>query len=212
MSEKRVSGPVFLITDTRVINAAKYHDYHQALLKVLLEHGGRILASDQAPQVVEGDWRPTNMMIVEFAGIEAVRACHASDACQAALALSHNCAMVDMVLVEGLKSARHAGKADAPAYAVADSHVVNRARFQELSQSINDAVHRYQGRHLAWSDSAETLGGNWAPPLLTLLEFPDHAAALGSYQSDEYRKTHELLANAAMINLLLLRGVGADGS
>ena len=203
-----MSEPVFLIADTRVINEAKYEEYLAAMGAAILAHDGRFLAQDQPPKAIEGDWNPSHMMIAEFADSKVAQAFHASKAFRQAADLSHNCAMVDMVLVNGIKLARHAGKAAAPAYAIADSHVVNRARFQEMSQAINDAVHSYQGRHLAWSDRAQTIAGNWAPPLLTLLEFPDYEGALLNYASEAYRQTHELLANAALINLLLLRGVG----
>ncbi len=204
-----MSAPVFLIADTRVINEAKYEEYHRAFCAAVGAHGGRFLAHDQAPKAIEGDWNPSHMLIVQFESAKAAEAFQASHDFRQAAELSHNCAMVDMVMVPGIKVARHAG-GGAPAYAVADSHVVNRVRFQELSQAINDAVHSYQGRHLAWSDGARTIAGNWAPPLLTLIEFPDYDGALKNYASEAYRQTHELLANAAMINLLLLRGAGAD--
>ena len=207
-----MSAPVFLIADTRVINESKYEAYRHAISAVVLAHGGRFLAHDQQPRAIEGDWNPSHMMIAEFASAEGAEAFHASDDFRQAFDLSHNCAMVDMVLVNGIKVARHAGGNGTPAYAVADSHVVNRARFQELSQAINDAVHSYQGRHLAWSNCSRTIAGNWTPPLLTLIEFPDYDGALVNYASESYRKTHELLSNAAMISLLLLRGAGADAS
>ena len=181
-----MSTPVFLIADTRVINDAKYGAYRSSLTAAVVAHGGRFLAYDQQPKAIEGDWNPSHMMIAEFAGAAAAEAFHASAEFRQASELSHNCAMVDMVLVPGIKVARHAGRAGAPAYAVADSHVVNRARFQELSQAINDAVHSYRGRHLAWSDASRTIAGNWAPPLLTLIEFPDYDGALVNYASESY--------------------------
>ena len=203
-----MSAPVFLIADTRVINEAKYEEYHRAFSAAVGGHGGWFLAHSQTPKAIEGDWNPSHMMIAQFESAKAAEAFQASHDFRQAAELSHNCAMVDMVMVPGIKVARHAG-GGTPAYAVADSHVVNRARFQELSQAINDAVHSYQGRHLAWSDGARTIAGNWAPPLLTLIEFPDYDGALTNYASEAYRQTHELLSNAAMINLLLLRGAGA---
>ena len=202
-----MSAPVFLIADVRVINESKYEDYRLALRRAIEGHGGRTLAGDQKPKVVEGGWTPAHMMIVEFPDSEAAQRFRTSDDYRNASDLSHNCAMVDLVLARGLKCARHAGESPEAAYAVADTNVVNRARFRELSQSINDAVHGYHGRHLAWTDQTETIEGNWAPTLLTLLEFPDYSTALEIYASPAYRETHQLLSNAAMIDLLLLRGI-----
>ena len=150
------------------------------------------------------------MLVAEFPGAGAAQRFRASDQYRSAAELAHNCAMVDMVLVEGIKTSRHAGAAHSPAYAVADTRVVNQARFAELSHLINEAIHRYRGRHLAWSDHAETVEGNWAPALLTLLEFPDYEQTLVHYASADYRNTREVLSNAAMIDLVLLRGIGAD--
>ena len=205
-----MSAPVFLIADIRVINEQKYEGYRLAMHAVIEGFGGRFLARGQEPKVIEGGWNPSRMVIAEFPDAGAAQRFHASDQYRDACQLSHNCAMVDMVLAGGMKFARHVGGTSAPAYAVADTRVVNRARFEELSQSINDAVHGYHGRHLAWTDKVQTIEGNWAPTLLTLLEFPDYATALENYASTAYRDTHQLLSNAAMIDLLLLRGIGAD--
>lgn len=202
-----MAAPAFLIADIRVINEQKFGDYWLAMGVAIEAHGGRFLALGQEPKVIEGGWSPSRMSIAEFPDAESARGFHASSQYRDACQLSHNCAMVDLVLAGGIKPARHTGAATAPAYAVADTRVVNRARFEELSQSINDAVHAYHGRHLVWSDQVQTVEGNWAPTLLTLLEFPDYAAALEIYASSAYRQTHQLLSNAAMIDLLLLRGI-----
>ena len=206
-----MSVPAFLIADIRVINEGKFADYRVQMTGAITSFGGRLLARGQEPKVIEGGWSPQRMLVAEFADIAAARGFRSSDQYRAAADLAHNCAMVDMVVVEGMKVSRHAGAAHRPAYAVADTKVINRARFAELSPAINDAIHRYHGRHLAWSNHAETVEGTWAPALLTLLEFPDYDEALANYASADYRNTHEVLSNAAMIDLVLLRGIGADG-
>ena len=206
-----MSAPVFLIADIRVINEEKYAEYRDQMMLAIAAFGGRLIARGQEPKVIEGGWSPARMLVAEFPGAGAGQRFRASDQYRSAAELAHNCAMVDMVLVEGFKTSRHAGAAHSPAYAVADTRVVNQARFAELSQSINEAIHRYHGRHLAWSDHAETVEGNWAPTLFTLLEFPDYEQTLAHYVSADYRQTHEILSNAAMIDLVLLRGIGADG-
>lgn len=205
-----MTAPVFLIADVRVINEAKFEQYRRAMHAAIGHHGGRFLARGQEPKVIEGGWSPARMVIAEFPDTESAQRFQGSTQYHDAGQLSHNCAMVDMVLASGIKRARFAGASIAPAYAIADTRVVNRPRFEELSPSINDAVHGYHGRHLAWTDATQTIMGNWAPTLLTLIEFPDYAAALEIYGSPTYRETHQLLANAAMIDLLLLRGIGAD--
>ena len=207
-----MSTPSFLIADIRVINEAKYEEYRVEIVDAMTAFGGRLLARGQEPKVIEGGWTPQRMFLAEFPETVAAQAFQASAQYRQAAELAHNCAMVDMVLVEGIKASRHAGAAHRPAYAVADTKVINRPRFTELSPAINDAVHRYHGRHLAWSNHAATIEGNWAPALLTLLEFPDYDETLINYASSDYRNTHELLSNAAMIDLVLLRGIGADGA
>ena len=205
-----MSAPVFLIADIRVINEEKYAEYRDQMMLAIAAFGGRLIARGQEPKVIEGGWSPARMLVAEFPDAGAAQRFRASDQYRSAAELAHNCAMVDMVLVEGIKTSRHAGAAHSPAYVVADTRVVNQARFAELSHSINEAIHRYHGRHLAWSDHAETVEGNWAPALLTLLEFPDYEQTLVHYASADYGQTREVLSNAAMIDLVLLRGIGAD--
>lgn len=207
-----MSQPHFLIADVKVINEAKYEGYRMQMVAAITAFGGRLLARGQEPKVIEGGWSPQRMFLAEFPETVAAQEFPASSLYRAAAELAHNCAMVDMVLVAGLKASRHASATHRPAYAVADTKVINRQRFTELSPMINQEIHRYHGRHLAWSDHAQTVEGNWAPALLTVLEFPDYQETLTNYASVEYRNTHEVLSNAAMIDLVLLRGIGSDGA
>ena len=45
---------------------------------------------------------------------------------------------------------------------------------------------------------------------MLVAEFSDYEQTLVHYASADYRHTHELLSNAAMIDLVLLRGIGAE--
>ena len=45
---------------------------------------------------------------------------------------------------------------------------------------------------------------------MLVAEFFDYEQTLVHYASVDYRHTHELLSNAAMIDLVLLRGIRAD--
>ena len=52
--------------------------------------------------------------------------------------------------------------------------------------------------------------GGWSPARMLVAEFSDYEQTLVHYASADYRHTHEVLSNAAMIDLVLLRGIGAE--
>jgi len=92
----------FLIVDITVQNAATYEDYKLLAPPSIAQYGGRYVARGGATTVLEGDWRPTRLVILEFPTAEQARAWWASPEYAKAKALRQECSEARMVLVEGL--------------------------------------------------------------------------------------------------------------
>lgn len=200
----------FLIADVRVINRDKYDEYRRLFRACVARHGGVFVARGQEPEVVQGGWHPPRMMIIQFASMPVALAMLASDEYKALEASRGNCAMFDIVLVEGRGPSRFAGVETAPAYAVADTRIINRGAFEAFSQRIDAAVRGRGGRYLVVSDAVRTVAGNWAPPFLSLIEFPSRGAARSAYVDSGYDAARDEANNAAMIDMVLLSGESAD--
>jgi uncharacterized protein (DUF1330 family) len=55
---------VFVVAQLRFINRRAYDRYQKKFMGVFAQFSGRLLASDEHPQVVEGDWHWTKFVIL----------------------------------------------------------------------------------------------------------------------------------------------------
>lgn len=65
-------------------------------------HGGRFLARGGALDVLEGDWEPERLVVIEFASTEAARAWFDSDDYREARAVREGAGNWRMVVVDGV--------------------------------------------------------------------------------------------------------------
>jgi uncharacterized protein (DUF1330 family) len=75
--------PAYLIADTRRRPGADqgpYEEYRRRVGPSIAAAGGRFLVRGDRLDVVEGDWRPEWLVVIEFPSIEALRAWYESDA------------------------------------------------------------------------------------------------------------------------------------
>ena len=93
---------VYLICDVDVRDAAAYEAYKAQVPAFIRKHGGEYLVRGGAPEVVEGDWKPTRLVLFRFPDAASVRAFVDDPEYQPLAALRHRVARTDMVMVEGL--------------------------------------------------------------------------------------------------------------
>jgi uncharacterized protein (DUF1330 family) len=56
----------YLIADIEIQNSEAYEEYKKRASATVLKFGGRYLARGGRHQVLEGDWKPTRLVILEF--------------------------------------------------------------------------------------------------------------------------------------------------
>jgi uncharacterized protein (DUF1330 family) len=64
---------VYVVAQIRIHDRVRYDAYAAAFMPVLIQHGGRLLAADEAPEVLEGDWSGQKLNIIAFADEQAAR-------------------------------------------------------------------------------------------------------------------------------------------
>ncbi|TMJ65525.1 MAG: DUF1330 domain-containing protein [Alphaproteobacteria bacterium] len=64
-------------------------------------HGGRYLTRAGTHEVLEGDWRPNRVVIIEFPDMAAIRAWYGSPEYQPLIALRQSAASDVMIALEG---------------------------------------------------------------------------------------------------------------
>jgi uncharacterized protein (DUF1330 family) len=198
---------VYLIADIRVISPQRYDEYRAVMRGAVHAHGGRYLARTGQVRVLEGNWVPPRIVLIEFPDRGAATAFRDSAAFAKARDICANAAMVDMVLADGVDSA----PAPLPPhsetyYVISDIKVINPERFAEYRRSSAADVARLGGRYLVRDGQFEIIAGGWQPTRLSIVEYPSRAAIDARLGSDEYERSRALRANAAMVDRIVVEG------
>lgn len=91
----------FLFDNVEVSDPAALADYAKEAAKIVAEHGGRYLAMDVAPEVVEGDPGLRSVVLMEFPDADSARAWYESPAYQPLKAIRHRAVRNNAVLIAG---------------------------------------------------------------------------------------------------------------
>jgi uncharacterized protein (DUF1330 family) len=94
--------PAYVIVETDVHDPEQYEQYKAASPGAVAGGGGRFVARGGELAVLEGDWQPTRLVILEFEDLDAVKRWYASPEYQAAKRLREGAADLNMVAVEGV--------------------------------------------------------------------------------------------------------------
>ena len=94
--------PAYLIVETDITDPEQYEQYKAASPGAIAAGGGRFVVRGGEMAVLEGDWHPKRLVLVEFPDLEAAKRFYDSPEYQAAKALREGAAQLNMVAVEGI--------------------------------------------------------------------------------------------------------------
>ncbi len=95
--------PAYVIADVDVSDPAKYEGYKALSPGAVAAAGGKFMARGGATAVLEGDWNPARLVVIEFADLDAARAFYDSALyAQARVARAGATRKFNMVVVQGL--------------------------------------------------------------------------------------------------------------
>jgi uncharacterized protein (DUF1330 family) len=94
--------PAYVIVETDVHDPEQYEHYKAASPGAIAAGGGRFLARGGELAVLEGDWKPKRLVLLEFADLEAARDWYESPEYEAAKRLRAGAANMRMVAVAGV--------------------------------------------------------------------------------------------------------------
>jgi uncharacterized protein (DUF1330 family) len=92
----------YVIVETDIEDAEQYARYMAESPGAVAAGGGRFVARGGELAVLEGDWAPSRLVILEFDDLEAAKCWYASDRYQEAKRLREGAARLRMVAVEGV--------------------------------------------------------------------------------------------------------------
>ena len=94
--------PAYVIVETDIHDPEQYEQYKAASPGAIAAGGGRFLARGGELAVLEGDWHPSRIVVLEFENLEAAKRWYESETYQAAKTLRDGAARLNVIAVEGL--------------------------------------------------------------------------------------------------------------
>ena len=94
--------PAYVIVETDIHDPDQYERYKEAAPGAVAACGGRFLVRGGELEVLEGDWEPKRVVLLEFEDLDAAKRFYASDGYQAAIRLREGAANLNMVAVQGV--------------------------------------------------------------------------------------------------------------
>ncbi len=92
----------YMIVDLDVSDAVAYEEYKTKVPALIQKHGGKYLVRGGKLTILEGDWKPTRLVLFEFPNTAAVQVLFDDPEYQPLKALRQRVAKTDVVVVEGL--------------------------------------------------------------------------------------------------------------
>ena len=91
----------YILVDITINDSQTYERYKLLAPASIAAYHGKYLVRGGRTEVLEGDWEPSRLVILEFPGVEEAKAWFDSEEYAAAKALRQSCAATEMLLVEG---------------------------------------------------------------------------------------------------------------
>ncbi len=92
----------YFIVNLDIRDPERFETYRQRVAPLVEEHGGRYLVRGGAHEVIEGDWNPERIVVVEFPSVERAHEWYRSAEYQELAAMRMRAAPSQVVLVEGV--------------------------------------------------------------------------------------------------------------
>ena len=96
--------PAYLFADVAVTDPTGYEQYRQQVTATIEAFGGRYLVRGGATEVLEGDWTPKRLVILEFADMARLKAWYQSAEYRPLIELRQRTTISTLVAVEGIAS------------------------------------------------------------------------------------------------------------
>jgi len=94
--------PAYVLADVTVTDPPAMEEYRKQVPATLAKYGGRFLVRGGAHQTVEGDWKPTRLVVIEFPSLADARRWYDSEEYRAPKALRMRAGRTSVVIVDGV--------------------------------------------------------------------------------------------------------------
>ena len=92
----------YIIVDVDVKDAKAFEPYKQPTAASIAQYGGRFIVRSSEYEVLEGKWRPTRLVVLEFPTVDAAKRWYESPEYRKVLPIRLQHAVSNMILVDGV--------------------------------------------------------------------------------------------------------------
>ena len=91
----------YVIADVDVHDTEAYDEYRKLVAPTIEKYGGRFVVRAGAHEVMEGDWTPHRVIVLEFESVARAKEWYSSEEYAPALAIRLKATTSSMIIVEG---------------------------------------------------------------------------------------------------------------
>ena len=92
----------YVIVEIEVVDPVGYEEYKKQAAATVRQHGGKYIVRGGKAEVLEGDWNPKRIVILEFPTMERAKEWLNCEEYREPRKMRHRTAKTNMVLVEGV--------------------------------------------------------------------------------------------------------------
>ena len=92
----------YVLAHIDVTDPSRYEEYKKLAFQSVTQYGGRYLARGPKPDVLEGNWNPKRLVLLEFPSVAQAHRWFESPEYAAAKKVRQGCAKGELVIIEGL--------------------------------------------------------------------------------------------------------------
>jgi uncharacterized protein (DUF1330 family) len=203
--------PGYLIADVAVRDPKGYEEYRKLVGPALQKFRGKFLARGGKVEVLEGQWSPGRVVILEFDSLDTARDLYQSEDYRPAKAVRQKASTGNFLIAEGVaaEAARPQGSTGgpSPAFLISEVEVTDPAGYEEYRKLAGGSLDKYGGKFLVRGGRTEVLEGGWNPKRLVVCRFESLARLREWYGSPEYRKAIEVRRKTAKARIMAVEGV-----
>lgn len=91
----------YIIVEIEIVDPAGYEEYKKLAGATVEKYGGKYIVRGGTTEVLEGDWQPKRIVVLEFDSMERAKAWLNSEEYREPRKMRHRTAKTKMILVEG---------------------------------------------------------------------------------------------------------------
>jgi uncharacterized protein (DUF1330 family) len=94
--------PAYVIVEIDILDPAGYEQYKNLAGPTVEKYGGKYIVRGGTTEVLEGDWQPKRIVVLEFESVERAREWLNCEEYREPRKMRHRTARTNMILIEGL--------------------------------------------------------------------------------------------------------------